>query len=332
MENKQYLVTILVLAYNHENYISQTIDSVLSQKTTFDYKILITEDASTDGTRSIVQDYMSRYPSRVFALLNEKNIGLNETLKRAIPLIDTKYTCILGGDDYWNDDNKLQMQVEVLENDSSITFVHTGFDVLDEAKNCIVPGINTWQWNMPKDRDKRLMSFLNHDFSTYPCSSTCCFLSEPFQKCFKEHPQLLDYTVGEGTLLHVAMCMYGNKYMFMPNQTIVYRKRQNSLSHYQDKVKKLDYYMGYINLKIAAFKMFGIREDDYWYVIKNDINSNFKIAYRDNTLGRFREVVKSVDVDKTKSDLYDKVASNCIASFVYYWMIRGKSGLKALCK
>lgn len=331
MENK-YLVTILILAYNHENYIAQTIESVLNQNTSFNYKLLITEDASTDSTRSIVQKYMSKNPTKVFAMFNERNLGLNETLKRVIQFLDTKYTCILGGDDYWIDNNKLQMQIEALEGGERVSYVHTGFKILNESTNTISSGVNSWKWNMPSDRKKRLMSFLNHDFTSYPCSSTCCFITAPFVKCYNNHPELLDYTVGEGTLLHVAMCMYGENYLFIPKETIVYRKRQNSLSHYQDKLKRIEYYMGYINLKIAAFKMFDIDEDDFYFVIKNDLNDNFKIAYRDKTLTHFANLVKKIDINDKKKCFYEITLLNKAISLSFYWYLRFRGRMKSLLK
>ena len=58
------ILTVLVLAYNHEQYIRQTLDGVLNQKTSFHFKILITDDASTDGTEAIIREYIDKYPDK----------------------------------------------------------------------------------------------------------------------------------------------------------------------------------------------------------------------------------------------------------------------------
>jgi len=50
-------VSIMITAYNHEKFIAQALDSVLMQKTDFDYEIIIGEDCSTDKTRDILIDY-----------------------------------------------------------------------------------------------------------------------------------------------------------------------------------------------------------------------------------------------------------------------------------
>jgi len=67
-------VTVLVTTYNHEKYIAQALDSVLMQKTNFDYEIIISEDCSTDRTRSIVLDSQRRNPRKTRLLLPRKNL------------------------------------------------------------------------------------------------------------------------------------------------------------------------------------------------------------------------------------------------------------------
>ena len=58
-------VSVLVTTYNHERYIAQALDSVLMQKTDFDYEINIGEDCSIDRTRSIVLDFQRRNPGKI---------------------------------------------------------------------------------------------------------------------------------------------------------------------------------------------------------------------------------------------------------------------------
>jgi glycosyltransferase involved in cell wall biosynthesis/SAM-dependent methyltransferase len=67
-------VTAIVPNYNHARYLRQRLDSILSQ-TYSHLDILILDDASTDGSRDIIADYVSRYPGRIRAILNEQNSG-----------------------------------------------------------------------------------------------------------------------------------------------------------------------------------------------------------------------------------------------------------------
>jgi glycosyltransferase involved in cell wall biosynthesis len=108
-------VSVLVATYNHEKYIAQALDSVLMQKTNFDYEMLIGEDCSTDSTRKIVREYAARNPSRIRLLLHPSNVGATANLTRLLAESRGEFINILEGDDYWTCSGKLQKQVEFLD-------------------------------------------------------------------------------------------------------------------------------------------------------------------------------------------------------------------------
>ncbi len=109
------LVSICVLAYNHEKYIRQAIESILSQKTDFPFEILIGEDCSTDDTLSIVLELEREHPQIIRVLRSPENVGTNRNLIRTMDQCQGKYIAILGGDDIWSSPLKLQRQVEFFE-------------------------------------------------------------------------------------------------------------------------------------------------------------------------------------------------------------------------
>ena len=110
-------VAIFMITYNHENYIRQAVKGVVAQKTNFPYKIFIGEDCSTDNTRDVCVELQQEYPEKITLLLHEKNIGImqNAALIYNKCIEYGKYTAICEGDDYWIDENKLQKQVDFLE-------------------------------------------------------------------------------------------------------------------------------------------------------------------------------------------------------------------------
>ena len=73
MTDKQIDVSVYMLTYYHEKYIRQAIESVLSQKTHYNYEIVISDDYSQDGTREILREYQEKYPDIIRVNLNEKN-------------------------------------------------------------------------------------------------------------------------------------------------------------------------------------------------------------------------------------------------------------------
>ena len=58
------MVSICCLAYNQKSYIEKTIESFLAQKTSFDFEIIIHDDASSDGTQDIIKKYAEKYGYR----------------------------------------------------------------------------------------------------------------------------------------------------------------------------------------------------------------------------------------------------------------------------
>lgn len=130
MEHKK-LVSILMPAYNHEKYITKAIDSVLMQKTNFEWELLIHDDCSTDGTPSIARRYTELYPHQIKLISETENIGLLRSYKRLIEISEGTYLSILESDDMWIDENKLQLQADFLEGNKDYTIVATDIVKID---------------------------------------------------------------------------------------------------------------------------------------------------------------------------------------------------------
>lgn len=116
-------VSILVPTYNHEKYIAKCLDSLLMQKTDFQYEILVGEDDSSDRTREICKEYAEKYPEKIRLFLNDRKnvIYLNGRPSGRWNLINLinhasgKYISICEGDDNYIDEHKIQKQVEFME-------------------------------------------------------------------------------------------------------------------------------------------------------------------------------------------------------------------------
>ncbi len=116
------ILTVNVVTYNHERYISKCLDSLLSQKTIFGYIIRIFDDCSTDGTVEICREYAEKYPDKIELHLSSVNLGIIKNPLRAYENINTKYYMYMEGDDYCCDDNKIQMQIDILESNPDCSF------------------------------------------------------------------------------------------------------------------------------------------------------------------------------------------------------------------
>jgi glycosyltransferase involved in cell wall biosynthesis len=125
-------VSVLVITYNHADFIRQALESVLRQETTFTYEVLISEDCSTDGTRAIVTAYQQEHPARIRLLLSPHNVRNNRVVMRAIEAARGEYLALLDGDDYWTVPHKLQRQVDFLDRHPDCTVCFHNALVVDE--------------------------------------------------------------------------------------------------------------------------------------------------------------------------------------------------------
>jgi glycosyltransferase involved in cell wall biosynthesis len=122
MEKSKCICTVLLITYNHEPYFKQAIESVLEQETEYKFKIHIFDDASTDGTSDLVREYQQKYPGLITAFIAEENRGAQRNIWAAFRSVDTKYCALLECDDYWCAEDKLQLQIEALEENPECSF------------------------------------------------------------------------------------------------------------------------------------------------------------------------------------------------------------------
>jgi glycosyltransferase involved in cell wall biosynthesis len=133
-------VDINIAVYNHAPFLRKTLDSVLEQKTSFNYRLLIGDDCSTDGSIDILKDYEKKYPDKIKVIYQPKNLGLHSNEKNGIVLFKNstaKYVAMLDGDDYWTDPFKLQKQIDFLENNPGIFGCFHDVVVVDENNKVI---------------------------------------------------------------------------------------------------------------------------------------------------------------------------------------------------
>lgn len=108
-------VSVLMITYNHERYVTQAVESVLMQNAPFDIELVIGEDCSADGTRARVELLTQQHPDRVRLLPSVRNLGMQPNFIRTFAECRGEYIAILEGDDFWTDVMKLQKQADYLD-------------------------------------------------------------------------------------------------------------------------------------------------------------------------------------------------------------------------
>lgn len=128
------LVSINCITYNHEKYLVQALESFLNQETNFKFEILIHDDASTDSTPDIIKYYEKKYPKIIKPIYQSDN-QFSKGRKPWLYNLDRakgQYIAECEGDDYWADSNKLQKQIDYLENNPGCTLTFHNAELIND--------------------------------------------------------------------------------------------------------------------------------------------------------------------------------------------------------
>lgn len=130
-------VSIICTNYNKGDWVREAMDSFLNQKTIFDFEIIIIDDASTDHSYELIQEYQNKFPEKVRTFRNEVNLGITRTWKKVCQEAKGQYIARCDSDDFWTDPLKLQKQVDLLDASTDSLWSNTEFDMVDLDGNLI---------------------------------------------------------------------------------------------------------------------------------------------------------------------------------------------------
>ena len=130
------LVSVLMPAFNAENYIAESIQSVIDQ-TLLNWELIVLDDGSTDNTQNIVKKIINKYESNsseIRLLSHPYNQGLISTRNDLLTAANGNYIAWLDADDLY-DPQKLQKQIHQFKNNQHIDICATEYFTLDMSNN-----------------------------------------------------------------------------------------------------------------------------------------------------------------------------------------------------
>lgn len=236
MEN--LVLSVLVITYNQENYITQTLDSILNQVHNYSYEIIIGDDLSTDNTRSIIQEYARKFPNIIKPIYNAKNLGIVENFFNVLQHCSGKYIMECAGDDYWLP-GKVKRQIDFMESHNEIGLCYGKTFQYDQEKHRLIK--KYYGGNKTSYEDL----FIRNSISAL----TVCYRKtlvdkyiidiEPLNKSWKleDIPMWLWFAKNSK--------IYFNNYFFG-----VYRILSNSGSHFQNEEKQNKFLQSCKNIRL----------------------------------------------------------------------------------
>lgn len=138
MNCNEILVSVCCMTYNHVSFIRQCLDGFMMQKCSFNFEVLIHDDASTDGTQNIIREYVTRYPDIIKPIYQKENQyskGIDPNVKYNFSRAKGKYIALCEGDDYWTDPFKLQKQVDFLESHPDYVMCSHKYQIYEQESN-----------------------------------------------------------------------------------------------------------------------------------------------------------------------------------------------------
>ena len=164
MNDRNTIVSICCLTYNHAPYIRKCLDGFLIQQVNFPIEIIVHDDASTDGTQDILRNYKEKHPDLFHLILqteNQYSKGKQVAMEFLFPKVKGKYMAFCEGDDYWTDSHKLQKQVDFLE-------AHPDHSLCCHATRQYIQQTGELsKWKLPKQVEGRSFSFTCRDWTYY---------------------------------------------------------------------------------------------------------------------------------------------------------------------
>lgn len=281
-------VSVCCIAYNHEHFLAQAIDSVLMQKTDFDIELVLGEDCSTDNTRQIALDYQRRYPDFIRLVLPQQNLGVMGNFLATMQASTGTYIALLECDDYWTNPNKLQQQVDILEHHASCTMcIHDAEEFMDDSSK--PPQLFSDKY--PVVLPKKEKEFTQEDIAKYgwfiPTASMLFRRSALFPI-----PQWMHRAFSVDYSLHLLLTRTGNIY-YLPQVMSRYRLHPGGIMSATQ------------NMRIIARNKMQIFETGYY---KQMVDAKYH--------GRFNEFLEGLYLDQSARLKQD---GNMLGSYYNYW-------------
>ena len=313
------LISVIVATYNQEKTIARTLDSILCQKCHIPFEIVIGEDCSTDGTRSICEDYAARNP-QIRLISNPHNKGL----------VDNYFDCLLAckgqliadcaGDDFWVDELKLEKELQVMESDDNISLVHTAWQSYNEQTKMAVPS-NTQPFAAPITDGKYMLEAILTQ-TRMPVIQLCTSLyrADVILKEYYAHTSLFRDKDNVCEDLQIAFFEALNgKIAYLPDVTLSYSLGSDTISAPKDIRKLFDFYKKATTQSYTIADAFGIKTAGTKDFFAKRTFALLMHAFRSHNTQMRREAIECQELWQTNNNLAI-ILIKCITSSNPIWI------------
>lgn len=286
MNKPDYLVSVIIPAYNAGDFIEQAVHSVLKQ-TMNSVEVIIINDASSDDTREKALK-LCDLDKRIIYYENDKNLGVSASRNIGIMKARSKYISILDSDDYWKG-NRLSVMIEYMEKNN--------LDML--ADQLIVTSKNSQEnafcpeW-MAYDNYINVFRYMSMDWPGLKGTMPLCYMKPIFRREFLIRENIFyneELSLGEDSLFYSCVVMAGARFMLIPDALYFYTVRDGSLS----------------KVGLPALQLMKIPKKLTEFCISKKINIDQKISFAIES--KYQSFLLKHSIDLIKCGFYKKSLS-----------------------
>lgn len=126
------LISVIMTSYNYAHYLSEGINSIISQ-TYKNWELIIIDDASSDNSVEIIDEFVQKYPDKIKFIKNEKNLGIKKTNEIAFQYVKGEYVAFLESDDVWNVKN-LEKKIHIAKKYPEAVLIYSNIELIGNIK------------------------------------------------------------------------------------------------------------------------------------------------------------------------------------------------------
>lgn len=129
-------ISVMMPAYNAGCFIEEALDSILLQDFQ-DFQIVVSDDASTDGTARIIKNYQEKYPDKIIAIYNSTNVGVTANCNMALVHCTGEYVSLFAGDDVMLQ-GKFSQQVALMDAEPDCVLCYHPVEIFESSSEKIL--------------------------------------------------------------------------------------------------------------------------------------------------------------------------------------------------
>lgn len=309
----EYLISIIVPAYNVDKYLSYCLDCVISQTYEF-WELILIDDGSTDLTGDICDKYAAL--DKRFYVVHKENTGVSDSRNIALDIVHGDYVIFLDADDFWFDKYTLEYLLEI------VTFYN--LDIVRGEYKCVDIN-NVVLKNFERNKEclysNKIIS--SYEFLRYAIKGEfflvlCLFKSTVLNNIRFEIGRIFleDIRFFSLVLLQDLKCMYLPDFKFY-----AYRKHDSSISSKSNYLKIRDSFDMCDFWHKIAFMTNNVKMSDYFN--KQSVITYYytleTLSLKDYNIYR-KELIEKLDLCKKRKEIYSWINEYNIdeKSIVYY--------------